>query len=77
MIIPLLSFDNQVAIFQVGLIVSKALLVISMYSSAFSGKIFNGDFIVKINNESIRKKAQVYEALENFLKNHEKVGFFI
>lgn len=56
---------------------SKSLLVISMYSSAFSDKIFNGDFIIKMNNEPVKKKAQVYEALENFLKTHDKVSFSV
>ena len=57
-----------------GLIVSKSLLVINIYTPAFAGKLFNGDFILKVGEKAVKKKAHIYEALETFLKNHEKVG---
>uniref|UniRef100_A0AC34FVE5 PDZ domain-containing protein n=1 Tax=Panagrolaimus sp. ES5 TaxID=591445 RepID=A0AC34FVE5_9BILA len=57
---------------KVGFIVSKSLLVISIYSSVFAGKIFNGDFIIKINQTPIKRKSQIYEFFEKALKTHEK-----
>uniref|UniRef100_A0A914P8S9 PDZ domain-containing protein n=1 Tax=Panagrolaimus davidi TaxID=227884 RepID=A0A914P8S9_9BILA len=62
---------------KVGLIVSKSLLVIQIYSSAFNGKLTNGDFITKINGTPVTTKAQIYEFLEKGLKSHEKFTFTV
>uniref|UniRef100_A0A7E4ZZP1 PDZ domain-containing protein n=1 Tax=Panagrellus redivivus TaxID=6233 RepID=A0A7E4ZZP1_PANRE len=57
---------------KVGIIISRSLLVINLYSSAFLGKITMGDFILKVNDKPVVRKDVFYEQVEAFLKTHEK-----